>query len=180
MLENILARVATHDAAHGFVPTRSTVSNATPHVGRDVVVNADLKDFFPTITFPRVKGVFQGLGFSPAAATILGLLCTESPRRELEYDGQRLFAAVGPRALPQGACTSPALSNLAARNLDARLGDERDLLHRVGQAPHRTGQFHALQIGHLAQRVQRVAGCRLGAIARNQPAPLAEPPDGGE
>ena len=41
--------------AHGFVPGRSTVTNATPHVKRAIVVNLDLKDFFPTITFPRVK-----------------------------------------------------------------------------------------------------------------------------
>src|SRR4029079_11661853 len=107
--------------AHGFVPGRSTMSNAVPHVRRDVVVNADLKEFFPTISFPRVKGVFQELGYSPAVATILALLCTESPRREVTYAGRVWQVAIGPRALPQGACTSPALSNLPARALDARL-----------------------------------------------------------
>jgi retron-type reverse transcriptase len=86
-----------------------------------VVVNADLKDFFPSITFPRVKGIFQDLGYSPAVATILALLCTECPRRKVEYAGKSLFVAVGSRSLPQGACTSPALSNLTARKLDARL-----------------------------------------------------------
>jgi retron-type reverse transcriptase len=92
-----------------------------PHVGRQVVVNADLKDFFPSVTFPRVKGIFQNLGYSPAVATILALLCTECPRRKVEYHGQAYHVATGPRALPQGACTSPALSNLVARRLDARL-----------------------------------------------------------
>jgi retron-type reverse transcriptase len=86
-----------------------------------VVVNADLKDFFPTITFARVKGIFQSLGYSPAAATIFALLCTESPRKQITYAGKTFEAATGPRVLPQGACTSPALSNLAARRLDARL-----------------------------------------------------------
>jgi retron-type reverse transcriptase len=85
------------------------------------VVNLDLKDFFPSITFPRVKGIFQELGFSPAVATILGLLCTECPRRKVDYGGRPLHVATGPRALPQGACTSPALSNLLARRLDSRL-----------------------------------------------------------
>ncbi len=61
------------------------------------------------------------LGYSPAAATILALICTECPRREVVYAGQRFHVATGPRSLPQGACTSPALSNLAARRLDARL-----------------------------------------------------------
>jgi retron-type reverse transcriptase len=84
-------------------------------------VNADLKDFFPTITFPRVRGAFSQLGYSPAAATILALICTESPRRTVEYAGRVFHVATGPRALPQGACTSPALSNLIARRLDSRL-----------------------------------------------------------
>ena len=109
------------DCAHGFIKGRNIMSNAVPHVRRDAVVNADLKDFFPSITFPRVKGIFEALGYSPAAATVLALLCTDSPRRTVEYAGKRLHAATGPRALPQGACTSPALSNLAARKLDARL-----------------------------------------------------------
>jgi len=122
ILMHILEKIPTHDAAHGFVPGRGTMSNAVPHIGRAAVVNLDLKDFFPSITFPRVKGIFQELGYSPAVATILGLLSTECPRREVEYTGRRLFVATGPRGLPQGACTSPALSNLLARRLDARLG----------------------------------------------------------
>jgi RNA-directed DNA polymerase len=117
----ILDRVALHDAAHGFVAGRSTLTNATPHLARAAVVNADLKDFFPTITFPRVKGVFQQLGYSPAAATVLALLCTECPRNRVNYDGRELFVATGPRGLPQGACTSPGLSNLVSRGLDGRL-----------------------------------------------------------
>jgi retron-type reverse transcriptase len=121
ILNNILAKVPAHDAAHGFVAGRSTVTGAAKHVGRAVVVNADLTDFFPTITFHRVRGIFQQLGYSPAVATILALLCTESPRRMMTYAGQKLFVATGPRALPQGACTSPALSNLATRRLDSRL-----------------------------------------------------------
>ncbi len=118
---NILDRIPLHAAAHGFVRSRSTMSNAVPHVRRGVVVNADLKDFFPSITFPRVKGVFQELGYSPAAATVLALLCTECPRQQVTYGGRNLFVATGPRGLPQGACTSPALSNLVARGLDSRL-----------------------------------------------------------
>ncbi len=121
ILSNILQRVPVHPAAHGFVRTRATVTNARLHVGRQVVVNADLCDFFPTITFPRVRGLFAELGYSPAAATILALLCTESPRRRIEYAGRPSAVATGPRSLPQGACTSPALSNLVARRLDARL-----------------------------------------------------------
>jgi retron-type reverse transcriptase len=122
ILENVLSKVPVEAPAHGFVRGRSTVTNAAPHVRKAAVVNLDLKDFFPSITFPRVRGVFEKLGYSPATATVLGLLCTEAPRREVEYDGRRYHVAVGPRGLPQGACTSPAISNLAARRLDRRLG----------------------------------------------------------
>ncbi|HEY3325487.1 MAG TPA: reverse transcriptase domain-containing protein [Planctomycetota bacterium] len=121
ILRNILDRTKMHPAAHGFIVKHSTLTNAVPHVAQDVVVNSDLKDFFPTITFPRVRGIFQGLGYSPAAATILALLCTEAPRRKVEFDGKTYHVATGPRALPQGACTSPALSNLIASRMDARL-----------------------------------------------------------
>jgi retron-type reverse transcriptase len=121
ILMHILEKIPTHDAAHGFVPGRGTMTNATPHVGRATVINLDLKDFFPSITFPRVKGIFQEFGYSPAVATILALLCTECPRRKVEYNGKTFHVATGSRALPQGACTSPALSNLLARRLDSRL-----------------------------------------------------------
>ncbi|MFT3765828.1 MAG: reverse transcriptase family protein [Minicystis sp.] len=121
VLHEVLEKLPTEDPAHGFIKGRSTVTCARPHVGHDVVVNLDLSDFFPTITFGRVRGVFQRLGYSPAVATIFALLCTESPRAVVEFEGKRYHAAVGPRALPQGACTSPALSNQVARKLDRRL-----------------------------------------------------------
>ena len=81
----------------------------------------DLENFFPNITFPRVRKFFQQVGYSPCIATILALLCTECPRRLVNYDGQNYWVSIGPRGLPQGACTSPALSNQIARRLDKRL-----------------------------------------------------------
>jgi retron-type reverse transcriptase len=121
VLEHVLGRLPVEESAHGFVPGHSTVSNAVPHAGRAVVVNLDLENFFPSITFPRVRSVFQRAGYSPAVATLLALLCTECPRTPVELDGTAYHVAVGPRGLPQGACTSPALSNQVARRLDRRL-----------------------------------------------------------
>jgi hypothetical protein len=121
VLKNVLEKVAVHDAAHGFRAGRSIVSNAKPHVGAAVVVNLDLKDFFPTVVYPRVKGFFVKLGYSEATATALALLCTEPDVEEVELDGQRYFVAQGGRRLPQGAPTSPALTNLLCRRLDRRL-----------------------------------------------------------
>jgi retron-type reverse transcriptase len=121
IFQNILQRLPVHPAAHGFVKGRSIRTNALPHVGQHTLVNADLQDFFPTITFPRVRGAMEQIGYSPAAATILALLCTESARRIVEYAGKTFHVATGPRALPQGACTSPAISNVISRRLDSRL-----------------------------------------------------------
>ncbi len=121
ILDHILRPLPTHDAAHGFVTGRSTVTNAAPHVGRQIVVNVDLQDFFPSISFYRAEGMFRARGFSPAVATILALLCTECPRDTVQLAGQTYYPAIGPRALPQGACTSPAISNLICVQLDKRL-----------------------------------------------------------
>jgi RNA-directed DNA polymerase len=161
ILDEILSKVPCHEAAHGFISGRSTVTNAVPHVGQDVVVNVDLKDFFPSVTFPRVKGMFQAMGYSPAVATILALLCTECPRRVVEYDGRKLHVASGPRGLPQGACTSPAMSNLVTRKLDARL---QGFCSKMGWKYTRyaddmtfSGKGEALnQVGYLLARVRHV------------------------
>lgn len=121
VLEHILEKVPVHDAAHGFRAGRSIVTNAWPHVGAGVVVNLDLKDFFPSVGYPRVKGVFARLGYSEATATVLALLCTEPDVEEVELDGQRFYVSQGARRLPQGAPTSPALTNILCRCLDRRL-----------------------------------------------------------
>lgn len=121
VLREVLDKLPAEPPAHGFVKGRSTVTNAGPHTDRDLVVNLDLRDFFPSITWRRVRGVFEAIGYSPAVATVLALLCTEPPRRRVEYEGRGYWVAIGERSLPQGAATSPALSNQVARKLDKRL-----------------------------------------------------------
>jgi RNA-directed DNA polymerase len=94
-----------HPSAHGFIAGKSIVSNAHPHVGRHWVLNIDLADFFPTINFGRVRGLFmaQPFGMGAKAATVMAQICTYR------------------NGLPQGAPTSPALSNFIAASLDRRL-----------------------------------------------------------
>jgi retron-type reverse transcriptase len=121
VLDNILMRLSVTPQAHGFVRGHSIVSNAMPHVGRTVVINLDLKDFFPSVTFRRVKGLFGGLGYSEHLATVLALLCTEPPRIPAAVDGKLYYVALGERVLPQGACTSPAVTNALCHRLDCRL-----------------------------------------------------------
>lgn len=109
ILIHVLNAVAMHDAAHGFRRGRSIITNARAHAGKAVVVCADLRDFFPTITYPRVRGLFAAMGYGRSVATALALLCTT----RLPHAGRRV--------LPQGAPTSPALSNMIAHRLDCRL-----------------------------------------------------------
>jgi retron-type reverse transcriptase len=118
---HILGLVPPEAPAHGFVPLRSIVTNAAPHVGKRVVVNLDMKDFFPSITFRRVKGLFEHMGYSEQMAIVLALLSTEPPRVPAELDGKVYHVALGQRVLPQGASTSPAITNLLCRSLDRRL-----------------------------------------------------------
>ena len=77
--------------------------NAAPHAGKAVVINLDLKEFFPSITFRRVKGLFQKIGYSQHVSTVLALLCTEPPRVATELDGKVYHVSLGQRILPQGA-----------------------------------------------------------------------------
>jgi len=121
ILEHILQPITLAPPAHGFVRGRSTVTNAAPHVGAEIVVNVDLKDFFPTVTYRRVKGLFVKLGYSEEIAIVLGLLCTEPDIAETQLDGITYYVARGERRLPQGAPTSPAITNALCRRLDRRL-----------------------------------------------------------
>jgi retron-type reverse transcriptase len=114
IVDIILSNVPVHDAAHGFRRGRSTVTNATPHVGAAVVVKMDLVDFFPSIHYRRVVGLFERLGFATAASEALAGLCTYRPTLP---DGTMVW----PGVLPQGAPSSPAITNLICRRLDARL-----------------------------------------------------------
>lgn len=163
IFREVLARLPVEPPAHGFITGRSILTNASPHCRKRVVVNMDLEGFFPSIGFARVRSVFGRLGYSPAVATILALLCTECPRRPVVYDGQTYHVATGPRGLPQGACTSPSLSNQVARRLDRRLGG---LASRLGLSFTRYADDltfsgdEALEgrVGYLMARVRHIAG----------------------
>lgn len=117
ILAEILDRVPAHTAAHGFVQGRSTVSNAAPHVGARMVIKTDIREFFPTIHYWRVRGLFFTLGYGEQVAGALAALCTRRP----VVDPKGEHRPVWPGLLPQGAPTSPAISNLVCRRLDARL-----------------------------------------------------------
>ena len=119
--ETILAKQELHPAAMAFRKGISIVDNARVHSGSEIVVRLDIKDFFPSITFSRIRGLFESFGYNPGVATVLALICTDSPRVQLRIGGHDHVVPVGERALPQGACTSPMLANLVGRRLDRRI-----------------------------------------------------------
>lgn len=92
---------------HGFTPKRSVVTNAKMHWSPKTqhLLNIDIQDFFPSISFYRVRGLFQKQPFncSYEVATVLAHICT--------FKG----------SLPQGAPTSPLIANLICRSLDGDL-----------------------------------------------------------
>lgn len=92
-------------SAHGFIKERSIVSNAVPHVNKSFVFNIDLEDFFGSIHFGRVKNLFTAHPFAltHTVATILAQICCNKGR------------------LPQGAPTSPIISNMICHKLDRQL-----------------------------------------------------------
>jgi len=88
---------------HGFVAGKSVKTNAEAHLRKRYIVNLDLKDFFPTITENRVIGMLEALGLDARVASIVARICTNRG------------------CLPQGAPTSPVLSNMICFRMDKEL-----------------------------------------------------------
>ena len=91
--------------AMGFVPGKSIVDNAKIHVGKNYVFNIDLADFFPSIDFRRIKSVLQlePFNLNDQIAFLVANLCCNNG------------------GLPQGAPTSPTLTNVVCQKLDKKL-----------------------------------------------------------
>jgi RNA-directed DNA polymerase len=103
ILHRLLRRLKAHPAAMGFERGRSIVTNACVHAGRPVIVKMDIKDFFTATSEKKVQAYFAAIGWNKEAAKLLAGLCCHRG------------------CLPQGAPTSPRLSNLINRKLDTRL-----------------------------------------------------------
>lgn len=111
---------------NGFVGKRGILQNAQRHVGQRWVLNVDIKDFFPSITFPRIRGMFLAKPYRlpQAAATLLAQICCTPPTESLSTEIQSssiplLIRSAG--VLPQGAPTSPVVSNMLCARLDGEL-----------------------------------------------------------
>ena len=117
----LVEKLPVTDHAHGFRRARSVRSGALPHVGHAVLLHLDLQDFFPTVTFARVRGYLIACGYGFPVATVLAVLMTEAERQPVALEGELFFVPVGPRHCVQGAPTSPGLCNALVAKLDRRL-----------------------------------------------------------
>nr|BDT38211.1 reverse transcriptase family protein [Myxococcus sp. MH1] len=121
LLTLLVAKLPCSEHAHGFVSGRSIKTGAAPHVGRRVVLKLDVKDFFPSVTVGRVRGLLLALGYGYPVAATLAVLMTEAERQPVEVEGTVFHVPVGPRSCVQGAPTSPGLCNAVVMRLDRRL-----------------------------------------------------------
>ncbi len=121
ILDELFSKLSVSEYAHGFLNQKSILTNATPHIKADLVVNMDLKDFFPTLDYKRINGLIRKLGFSDQIATVLSLICTEPVEEKVKIDGEIFYVNQGERVLPQGAPTSPMLTNVICFRLDQRM-----------------------------------------------------------
>ena len=118
-LAEVLAKIyKPPKAAHGFINLavsadgspdirKTIVSNAKQHKKKAVILNIDLKDFFPSINSRRVYSIFrkQPFNFDKKIAAFITEICIHDKNRNL----------------PQGAATSPIISNMVCHRLDKRL-----------------------------------------------------------
>lgn len=129
--QNILNSVVPHAAAFAYVPKRRLLDHAQRHCGATWLVKVDVKDFFSNISERQVFQVFLRLGYPKLLSFEMARLCTRvTPKREgakwtntfgehsiTDYDCKYVGS------LPQGAPTSPALSNLVCAELDRDFSD---------------------------------------------------------
>lgn len=137
---------------HGYSLHKSIITNASVHLRKNNLLNFDLKDFFPSINFGRVRGVFRSFfGIGSDAATVLANICCYN------------------NSLPQGAPTSPIISNMVCFNLDkqmqllakqngcsyTRYADDITFSTSKREFPHHIA-YTENEIVHLSQKVLKV------------------------
>jgi len=105
ILTNILYRFQVSKFAKAYIPERNIIDNVRFHKGQEKVICIDLDNFFTSIKEQHVLKIFMDIGYSKRVSEVLAKLCCNSG------------------SLPQGAPTSPQLSNIYLFNFDTTISE---------------------------------------------------------
>lgn len=128
ILINILEKIPSHPSCKGFDKTLSIKKNAEVHLNREAILKIDLLRFYDSINERRIYGIFKKIGYHPNLAVSLAKICSIIPdtqflssfkKKELGLKNKIIEKSEG--LLPQGAPSSPKLSNLITISIDNRL-----------------------------------------------------------
>lgn len=100
LLDYFLFKLPVHQNCHAYRRAHSILTNALPHVGKNFVGNIDIEDYFGSITQGRIETLLRGQGFGPNLSNSISRLITLDDK------------------LPQGAPTSPVVSNAVLYDFD--------------------------------------------------------------
>lgn len=103
ILNEVLYKCKVSRYAKAYVPKRSIKEHTIYHTDEKLVLTLDIKDFFGTVKFKDVNSIFSGMGYSSRISDLLTKLCFMDEE------------------LPQGASTSPYLSNLILLDFDEKI-----------------------------------------------------------
>ncbi|WP_339885618.1 reverse transcriptase family protein [Polaribacter vadi] len=103
ILNNILEKIEPSAFAKAYVKKRGLKQNIRFHIKQKIVYSFDIKDFFPSIKYSNIVSIFLNIGYSEELSIYLAKLCCLEEK------------------LPQGAPTSPYLSNLVFKHIDANI-----------------------------------------------------------
>lgn len=186
----LVSRLPVSEHAHGFRRGRSVRTGAEPHVGHEILLHMDLRDFFPSVHVGRVRGMLVAYGYGYVVATALAVLMTEAERQPVDVEGTIFHVPVGDRHCVQGAPTSPGLCNSLLLTLDRRLaglarargfsytryaddlsfsGNEVSAVHRLRAAATRIIEDEGFAVNTSKTRVMRqCTSMRVTGVVVNQ------------
>ena len=146
--KNLLVHEEISPFATAYRSGGSTLRNASPHVGKSMVMKLDIRQFFDHCIYPVVKEkAFPAEKYSESNRVLLTLLCVHKD------------------ALPQGAPTSPAISNIILRDLDNIVGiwcTERDISYtRYCDDMTFSGEFNPQEVKTIVKSELRKLGLFL-------------------
>lgn len=100
ILVNLLYEIPINRFAKAYIPNRNLIDNVKYHRNKQVVVSLDIQDFFSSISRNSIENIFLRIGYSSNISNLISKLCTLND------------------SLPQGASTSPYLSNIFLNDFD--------------------------------------------------------------